>query len=133
MDLEWSQHLSTGVASLDEEHRELIADYRNLVDALDHGADASRFGHAFHRLMASTRRHFAHEEQVMLEIGFPEYRHHKEEHERLLRSAEDFFHNICHVFQKKDCEAVAKYFRFWLVRHIEDHDRKISEHICCAD
>jgi len=129
MDLEWGEHLSTGVTSLDEEHRNLIADYEHLVDALDHSEDVSGFGQAFSRLMASARDHFAHEERVMRNIGLADYGNHKQEHERLLKDAEDFFHNISRVFEKKDCEAVAKYFRFWLIRHIQDHDQKIKQHI----
>lgn len=133
MDLEWGDHLSTGVTFLDEEHRKLIADYEHLVDALDRGEDVSGFGQAFGTLMASARDHFAHEERVMRNIGLPEYGNHKQEHERLLNDAEDFFHNIARVFRKGDCQAVAKYFRFWLVRHIEDHDQKIRKHIDRAD
>ena len=133
MDLEWGEHLSTGVTSLDGEHRNLIADYESLVDALDGDGGVSGFGQAFGRLMASARDHFAHEERVMRNICLPEYGNHKQEHERLLKDAEDFFHNISRVFRKEDCEAVAKYFRFWLVRHIEDHDQKIRKHIDRAD
>ncbi len=126
--LTWAAELGTGVVSLEADHLEMVASYQRLVTSLDRD-HASDFRQAYEELMDLTRRHFVHEEQVMRNIGFDGYAEHKAEHQKALRDAEDFVWSIGTHFRMKERQALTKYLKYWLLNHMEEHDRKIGEFI----
>ena len=87
-----------GVSAFDEEHREL---YRSLNALCDAVAISDRQGTRvrLQEAEAKVREHFAHEERLMFEHGYPEYETHRRAHEDLLIELEftalrlSFFHD----------------------------------------
>ncbi len=116
-----------GVPEIDAEHHLLIAQYYALLEALSRGCDAHTFALRYHLFIHRVRRHFAHEERMMLDIGFDDYDHHKVLHTKLLRDAERFLAKLVRGSEKIESIAVTRYLEHWLLNHIATHDRKIGE------
>ncbi len=72
-----------GVPAMDRSHREMV----DLVNQMDRASDAS-FAYLFADLVNHTRAHFASEEAMMRQSGFPAIAEHKGEHARVLGELE---------------------------------------------
>ena len=131
--LEWSEETSIGIPDIDEEHKELLGQYNAIIDALAGGSELSRVREQIGGFLECARRHFANEERFMLDIRYPNYVKHKAEHNKLLMDAEDFVLAIGDALFEEDCPAIAKYFKSWLLRHLENEDRKIVAFLNSSD
>ena len=125
--LDWSDDESIGVADLDEEHKELFRLYNAVVNALVAGHELPTVRESIRNFVERARKHFAAEEQFMRDIRYPRYVSHKAEHDKLLMDAEDFLESIGSALLEADCPAVAKYLRFWMLRHLQDEDKEIAD------
>jgi hemerythrin-like metal-binding protein len=123
---QWDDALSTGIASIDVEHRELVNHYHALVHALFHGASLLDFEESFRKLVVRVRRHFVYEERIMMDLGYEDFPSHKAEHDKLLTDAADFLLSIPDRFEPYDCSALAKYVKYWLIDHIANQDKKLA-------
>ncbi len=81
----WEPHHSVGNAVLDAQHQALLARCNALADCIE-AADAPRFDEALRELMTLAREHFAAEEALLVQCGYPEiegYRSEREEFDYL--------------------------------------------------
>jgi hemerythrin len=79
MALQWTSTLSVGVPELDEQHKELFRRIDRLLDAMLH-QDRSEAGRLLAFLRDYATEHFAAEERLMAEVGYPDAERHIEEH-----------------------------------------------------
>ena len=63
--------MSTGVPSIDAQHKQLIAMINTLVAAMESRAGAAVVGRSIDDMAAYTRSHFAHEEKCMVAAACP--------------------------------------------------------------
>jgi hemerythrin len=77
--LQWSSALSLGVPDLDAQHRELFARVDRLLDSMLHG-DRGEASQLASFLRDHVVLHFAAEEQLMLDLHYPEAEGHFREH-----------------------------------------------------
>jgi hemerythrin-like metal-binding protein len=87
--LEWTPAYSVKIAILDEQHRqefalieETIRRYHNSRGSVDSAGVLA----VLDRLVHVTKEHFQTENSLMEQHGFPQYRGHRDEHERLLET-----------------------------------------------
>lgn len=125
--LEWSDHLRTGIGQLDDGHKELIDLYNRIVWLCGHDPSRSDLCERIRSFVNYGRHHFRQEEEYMIELHYPDYVSHKLEHDRLLQDAEDFIENLGGSLQLSEGEAILKYFRHWLLRHIATDDKKLKD------
>ena len=73
---QWIPHFSTGNATLDEQHQQLLAQCNALADCLTDSGEASkdRFPGILEKLMASVREHFATEKELLYSQRLPHAR-----------------------------------------------------------
>ena len=81
MALQWTSALSVGVPDLDAQHQELFRRIDRLLDAMLHN-DRSEAGQLLDFLRAYVVDHFAAEERLMAEVGYPDAASHIGEHRR---------------------------------------------------
>jgi len=74
-----------GVAEMDHTHREFVERLNRL-----YSAPSETFTAQFHELLAHTEAHFANEDRLMVESGFPAIREHQAEHRRVLAELRHF-------------------------------------------
>lgn len=111
----WIPHFSTGNATLDRQHQELLAHCNDLADCLDGAVPVAeaRFSGILGQLMANVREHFATERELLARNGYPmldEHEHEGEEFEYLaseIISTENF-----------DQEELQTFLALWCTGHI---------------
>jgi hemerythrin-like metal-binding protein len=113
----------TGVLEIDEQHLDLFNNYRDVAALLDYGHDMLRITRRLDEMIDNVRQHFADEEAVMGEMGYPMLSDHQSIHRRLMQNIEDFRSCLPAALSRADAAAVAAYLKFWLVEHIHVDDR----------
>lgn len=131
--LEWSDQLRIGIGQLDDGHKELIDLYNRIVWLCANAPTRGDLRERIRSFVSYGRHHFRQEEEYMIEVHYPEYIPHKTEHDRLLQDAEDFIENLGGSLSLNDGEAILKYFRYWLLRHIATDDAKLNSFVIACD
>ena len=122
--LEWKEEYATGIDDVDQEHKDLI-DVINRLHELLLADDAKLTVPAFlARLIEGVSAHFALEELIMGESGYPELAAHREDHERLL----DVIRDLVEAFgQAEELDSVDLAMRLepWFSQHFATHDLQL--------
>lgn len=86
--LAWDESRHTlGIHSIDQQHRTLVDLVNDLAEAVAHGCDCDLARQRMESIIRFTEGHFAHEEALMREHGFPALASHAAEHVEVLRKA----------------------------------------------
>ena len=127
MAIEWTKDLETGVALIDEQHKELFDRVNKLLAASSQGRGKEEVGSLLGFLEEYVVTHFADEEKLQQESGYPEFAAHKRLH--------DGFKNEL----AKDVEAGGPTLRSvvltikivvdWLMKHIAQVDKTFGKYL----
>ena len=127
--MQWTEELSVGVESLDDDHRQLFAMVNGLFDAIEGGTGAGLMSALFDALLAYTRDHFAREEALMAERHYPELAAHRVEHAELAERV----HALRRSFLTDGGDGVGQellvLFKTWLTSHIRVTDRAYRPYV----
>lgn len=108
---------------MNRDHAAFADLHRRLLDLLDGGASHASIDHALDDLLRHTRVHFADEEQLMREVGFPAYPVHQAEHERVLAEMGE---QVDAWRRDRDLDALSAWIRAavpeWFTAHIATMD-----------
>jgi diguanylate cyclase (GGDEF)-like protein/hemerythrin-like metal-binding protein len=86
--LRWKTAFNSGHAVLDQEHETLFRLANELLDTVAlRRQQPQAFESAYEALFNHTAAHFAHEEEILHELGFANLSHHAEQHQALLSRA----------------------------------------------
>jgi hemerythrin len=130
----WHEHYAIGHAAIDTQHRKIV-DIINLLhdllkDGAGHGTDEGA-GKVFDQLAEYVMTHFAYEEQLMANAGYPieKVADHKRQHDKLLGEVQD----VMHAYQAGDTEALAELLPYlygdWLINHICHSDKDYAPYL----
>jgi hemerythrin len=86
----WDDSLTTGVPSIDAQHRRLIGILGNVLDAMEHGHSRTEIGRVLEELDRYTAAHFSHEEDCMRRYECPAAQLNESEHAEFLRIVSRF-------------------------------------------
>ncbi len=123
MAIEWQDSFNLGHLEIDAQHQKLF----QLVNRLLAATDKSNLTEAFAKLFQYTQAHFAHEESIMLEIGYPHIRAHLEQHSTLLSKlahVEKFIAN--YTF---DMVNFKPFLLAWMLNHIQTLDAQLVNYV----
>ncbi len=126
MDLcRWSENWNIGDATVDAQHRSLVAIINTLYTAMLEGRTHEILDEVLSALVAYTVHHFQDEEAVMIRSQFPDYARHKQIHEEFTEG----------VLQTQAAfrsggigltTPVMHTLRDWLVNHIQGEDQRLG-------
>ena len=122
--LAWQNDLNTGIAEIDSQHKRIVEMINQLYDAEQIG-DREAVGQVIEDLVDYTMSHFAFEETLIEDAGYPLTRAHKKVHELFIRRVNDYklrIHageNVAHELR----EMLAR----WLFNHIRNEDAAYTE------
>jgi hemerythrin-like metal-binding protein len=119
----WSDNLSVGVESLDNQHTVLVETLNDLHAAMMKGQARSVAGDLLHKLVKYTRDHFAAEEAMMAATNYPTLATHRLKHRDLTKQVEDFVAR----YEKGDITLSVQLLNFlseWLTTHIQGEDKE---------
>ena len=121
----WSDEISVGVESIDNQHKKLVSMINALHNAIADGKDIEVLEEIFNGLFDYTDKHFSYEEELSKKHGYPDVEDHKEEHAEL----------IYQVARHKSMlgsgglfrgELLVDFLQFWLINHIKTSDMKFA-------
>ena len=130
MAFQFTKDLETGNATIDSQHRQLIAAINDLMTACSQGKGRAQLADSAKFLQDYTARHFGDEERLQLASKYPDYTNHKRYHEEIKRVVAD-------ISRRLDAEGptialvgeMNQALAQWLVNHIKQQDTKVAAHI----
>lgn len=111
-----------GFEPVDEEHRGLAAALNELNNALKRQAPKAEVARRMNAFLSLTRAHFAAEELLMQESGFPETAQHSLEHRGLEADAERLAASVINGRESANLLAI----KDWLLDHIQQSDKALG-------
>lgn len=127
MNIEWSPDIEVGVEEIDAQHREILLAAAEISRAYEHSGTLPSLQTTVDFLIGHVTSHFACEERLMRESGYPGYEAHRVEHRALLKDLVKF--GVAHDegdSGRKTAEAVVQLLVVWVHRHIFECDRELA-------
>jgi hemerythrin len=123
----WSKDLTVGVDVIDEQHRQWIQRCNDVSAAIAAHLGPVQIGKTLAFLMDYTKLHFATEEKLMAERGYPNLPVQHAQHLELT----DTLQGLLRDFEEegatqKLAEAVNAYLGNWFLKHIRELDLKFG-------
>ncbi|MGB4600421.1 MAG: bacteriohemerythrin [Trichlorobacter sp.] len=118
----WSNSYSVKVSQMDQEHQRLIDIINNLYVAMRSGRSTEAIGSILDELVAYTKTHFSHEEQLMQQANYEGLAEQKRSHEALVAQLNEIlvkYHNGTALGQE-----IMNFLKNWLINHIQGLDKK---------
>lgn len=129
-DLNWSDKLSTGITVLDQQHQQLLFMTQNLLNVLEQDDRSMEDKQAaLLDVVKYALAHFADEERVMRNIGYPEIESHMREHDDLRQEIAEIQDAVFRGQDENDWKGLIALVQVWVLRHIVSTDTKIREFI----
>ena len=125
--IEWTAQLSVGIDSIDEQHKKLINMINALNDAMLTGSSNELLGKIFTGLAAYTQKHFAYEENMFAEYGYPNSQEHKRQHSELIAQVVELKENFMENPQGTISADLMLFLKRWLTNHILRTDKEYTE------
>ncbi|WP_243545509.1 bacteriohemerythrin [Pseudodesulfovibrio tunisiensis] len=121
--ISWSDDLSIGVDTIDAQHQKLIDMVNDAYDAVFSGGDPDAAFDLIERMKAYALEHFAAEERMMEECGYPETGEHKQRHLQFLQ--EVFLFNR-DKYKRDQLLEIFTFLSSWFKEHIRREDKAIA-------
>ncbi|MEN8162698.1 MAG: hemerythrin family protein [Acidobacteriota bacterium] len=121
--LEWTDLLETGNQNIDAEHRVFVNLVNKLINAIDRGTNNPTMSRLILEIQKYAEFHFVSEENLMLEICYPDFDKHRRLHFELL---EKFNINLNYLELGKRTHRDFAYFLVqWFKSHTIKEDKRI--------
>ena len=122
--LEWKPEYSVGVASMDDEHREMIGLINDVYVKLGATTDAATIEECLEEIFTTISMHFALEERMMRDSGYEEYEDHKDDHEELLDEIRELMDEFV-ADADKGASLLEERLSAWFGRHFSSFDARL--------
>lgn len=126
--LEWKPAYALGIASVDHEHRELIAMINDLYAGMGEGAGPDTVEWFLEEIFAGISSHFALEERHMRQAGYSEFEQHKDDHEDLLDELRDMMDHFADNPKSGEAHLQEK-LSDWFGRHFATFDARLHQEL----
>lgn len=126
--IEWVPALDIGIAEIDAQHRALVGLINRLDEARARGAAREELAAALGGLRDYAAAHFALEEGLFAERGYPGAKEHVAEHRAFSAKVEAFAAAFAAGKAAVDGEILG-FLKTWLTTHISFSDRKYRRHL----
>lgn len=130
MSIAWSHDLATGVATIDNQHREIFARAHKLSEACGAGRGKEEVLNLLLFLEDYVKEHFAAEEKLQIRHGYPDYAAHKSLHTRFIADIERLTSSFRLEGATLSLVIMAnKTLNAWLVQHISQVDMEFASYL----
>jgi two-component system cell cycle response regulator len=124
---QWDEGMSVGVESIDQDHRRIIDIINQLSEAFEKGSGREVVAGLFDRLEEYASTHFAREERLMEEAGFPGLQEHAAQHKSFAGKIPELRDMLLEAaFPSVALETNLFLYR-WLVGHILSDDMAYTQ------
>ena len=121
----WKDEYSLGNAQIDAEHQRLLELANAVATLANSGEQMTRIKENIVALYDYVKTHFQHEEEYMLQLGYPQYEEHKKLHEGIIAEM--------NTIMKHSGNLDALVYKFkrlmhvWVLEHILTEDSRIAQ------
>ena len=123
MAIEWKESYKIGDAEIDVQHEELF----RLINRFLEARDKPSMTLCAMQLFKYTREHFAHEEKLMRELDYPEFKAHIAWHDVLIDRLNQLSSHIANdTLQLAELEA---FLSDWALHHISREDARLVAYV----
>jgi len=130
MDYVWRQDLETGNATIDNQHKRLIAVVNSLYEAYRSGKGREEVERTMEFLVGYTVKHFADEEALQRKYDYPDYHLHRQFHIDFKGTAQELSAELYRDGPTDDfIRKVYVTIGEWLVNHIKGEDFKMATYV----
>jgi hemerythrin-like metal-binding protein len=123
--MQWNSSYSIGVTKIDSQHKRLMQFATILEQGIKDGSAAGNLGRVLKALVDYTSYHFKDEEDLMRQLKFAGYEHHKELHKDLINEVRSILIGLSGGNPPSPEELVV-FLKRWITEHIEAEDKKIG-------
>lgn len=122
----WDPNYSVKIAEFDRQHQQLFRTLAELDRSIRTGSADSIIQAVLHDLVQYTIRHFAAEEALMQEHGFPGFDAHRSDHRLLAQKLTQF--NLSHKAGRHDVPPnLSNFLKTWWQDHVLKTDKEYSD------
>ncbi|ANA41156.1 MULTISPECIES: bacteriohemerythrin [Geobacter] len=130
MTIGWRDDLLTGVAEVDDQHKELFRRFGELLTACNQGKGGEEVLRLISFLDDYVVKHFTAEERIMRQHGYPDYLEHKQQHQGFVRRLGELKHQFRDEGAGLSLVITTNHMMIeWLSRHIEKMDKEIAKYV----
>jgi len=126
--IHWSEEFITGIDSIDDQHHRLVDLINKFEEAGRRGRSPRVISEILNQLVGYTQEHFAHEEKLMADSGFPGAREHMDRHRRLLQNVEQFQFEYENEGRQVTPD-VLEFLHRWVSAHLLTEDMAYAAHL----
>ena len=124
----WDPIYRIGVDVIDRQHQKLFGIGNRFYNAWRQRVRGAALSRIFDELIEYTAYHFAEEERLMKEIGYPALPQHRANHEELVELVNHYRKLLKDRVPGAEKQAL-EFIRTWLRAHVLDADRKIGVYL----
>ena len=125
----WNKALhGIGIASLDEQHRQIVEQVNRVISAIEEGAGSEVMHELMDGLILLARQHFDFEERLMSEHGFPGLEAHAREHLGLLRKL-DMFNETLFFSDPHRLKLILAFVTDWAELHLLKGEKVLGKYL----
>lgn len=123
--MNWNDSYSVNITSIDIQHKKLIDMINALHDAMAQGKGRDVMAPMVRDMATYAVTHFANEEKLMQEKGYPDFAAHKAQHDAFKQKVGDFQAKVADNKLGVTLE-VMNFLKDWLSNHILSVDKKYA-------
>ncbi len=127
--LEWNEGLSVRIPEIDAEHQRFIHFVNALNEAIARRMDLEVIKNRLQAIVYDAAAHFAHEETLFKEWGYPDMEEHAQKHEQILLALHAIMGSFDHRVECEWIEAGLQ-VKQTLIDHILNEDMKYRDYRC---
>ena len=121
--IEWAPEMSVGIDIIDEDHKRLIDLLNAYIDAVDADEGVFVFDSLFCEFFDYTGYHFAREEEMMAEAGYPGLEKHRKGHQGIIEQLQEMRRKVMQSASAEMQDEVREFLLDWLRVHIMIKDQ----------
>lgn len=126
-ELVWNKHQhGVGIALIDEQHRQIIDRVNQIANAVAAEAKSDALKEMLEDMLLFACEHFALEERLMAEHGYPEMESHVQEHLRMYQQLSNLVKTVLRTTGRDKAALVSAYLSDWAEGHILQADRELG-------
>ncbi|MGE5476009.1 MAG: bacteriohemerythrin [Bacteroidales bacterium] len=125
-DTHWKSKYETGHTRIDFEHRVFLGLIEQFAAEADQGADPRRLRRTATEILKYADFHFFSEENIMLNVGYPDFDHHHALHQALLAELRAFIESV--ALDSWRAGDMVEFLVKWFVGHTANEDLKLAQY-----
>lgn len=124
----WRSSYETGVAVMDEQHRQLIAIINRLYRVIRDKQGVDELQALFDEMTAYATNHLDEEERLLAEYRYPHLENHRNQHKEYIARVDQLRDTLGSADEQLAIE-VYTYLRQWWLQHIMVEDKAYGPHL----